>query len=83
MVVISVSGNDSLAFMPSVRFHDMRHTYAMLSLQNGDDIKTVQQNVGHPTASFTLDVYGHVSDRMQQESANRMQRFYDGLAEAK
>ena len=55
----------------------------MLSLQNGDDIKTVQQNVGHPTASFTLDVYGHVSDRMQQESANRMQRFYDGLAEAK
>ena len=69
--------------MPSVRFHDMRHTYAMLSLQNGDDIKTVQQNVGHSTASFTLDVYGHVSDRMQKESANRMQSFYNGLAQAK
>lgn len=55
----------------------------MLSLQNGDDIKTVQQNVGHSTASFTLDVYGHVSDRMQKESANRMQSFYNGLAQAK
>lgn len=69
--------------LPDVRFHDLRHTYAMLSLQNGDDIKTVQQNVGHATASFTLDVYGHVSDRMQKESAKRMQDFYDGLSEAK
>ena len=69
--------------MPEVRFHDMRHTYAMLSLQNGDDIKTVQEHVGHSTATFTLDVYGHVSQRMQKESAARMQNFYDGLAEAK
>ena len=68
--------------MPEVRFHDMRHTYAMLSLQNGDDIKTVQEHVGHSTATFTLDVYGHVSQRMQKESADRMQNFYDGLAEA-
>ena len=57
--------------------------YAMLSLQNGDDIKTVQQNVGHATASFTLDVYGHVSDRMQKESAKRMQSFCNTLSEAK
>lgn len=49
--------------------------YAMLSLLNGDDFKTIQQNVGHATASFTLDVYGHVSDRMQS--------FYDTLSEAK
>ena len=47
----------------------MRHTYAVISLQNGDDIKTVQANVGHSTAAFTLDVYGHVSQRMQKESA--------------
>lgn len=65
--------------LPSVRFHDMRHTFAMISLQNGDDIKTVQENVGHATASFTLDVYGHVSQRMKQESADRMQGFIDGL----
>ena len=65
--------------LPETRFHDMRHTYAMLSLQNGDDIKTVQYNVGHATAAFTLDVYGHVSQRMQQESADRMQDYFDGL----
>ena len=57
------------------RVHDLRHTYAVLSLQNGDDIKTVQTNMGHASAAFTLDVYGHVSDRMQRESADRMQRY--------
>ena len=65
--------------IPETRFHDMRHTFAVISLQNGDDIKTVQANVGHSTAAFTLDVYGHVSQRMQKESANRMQRYIDGL----
>ena len=57
----------------------MRHTYAVISLQNGDDIKTVQANVGHSTAAFTLDVYGHVSQRMQKESANRMQNYINEL----
>ena len=69
--------------LPDVRFHDMRHTYAMISLQNGDDIKTVQENVGHATAAFTLDVYGHVSQRMKQDSADRMQGFSEGLDVAK
>ena len=57
----------------------MRHTYAVISIQNGDDIKTVQANVGHATAAFTLDVYGHVSQRMQKESANRMQNYINEL----
>lgn len=57
------------------RFHDLRHSYAVASIRSGDDIKTVQQHLGHATASFTLDVYGHVTDRMQQESAARMEQF--------
>lgn len=69
--------------IPDTRFHDMRHTFAMISLQNGDDIKTVQENVGHATAAFTLDVYGHVSQRMKQESASRMQGFIEGLKTCK
>lgn len=60
---------------PDAHFHDMRHTYAVVSLQEGDDVKTVQQNLGHATASFTLDVYGHVSEKMKQESARRMEAF--------
>lgn len=55
--------------------HDLRHTYAVLSLQNGDDIKTVQGNLGHATAAFTLDVYGHVSEKMKDDSAARMERY--------
>lgn len=57
---------------PSTRFCDLRHTYAVMALQSGDDIKMVQENLEHHTAAFTLDVYGHVTDRMKQESANRM-----------
>lgn len=60
---------------PDTRFHDLRHTYAVAAIQSGDDIKTVQDNLGHATAAFTLDVYGHVTDKMKQESANRMERF--------
>ena len=61
--------------MPDVRIHDLRHTYAVNSLRAGDDIKTVQENLGHATAAFTLDFYGHCTDEMRQASANRMQAF--------
>lgn len=61
--------------LPDVRFHDLRHSYAVAAIRSGDDIKTVQGNLGHATASFTLDVYGHVIDQMKRESANRMQQY--------
>lgn len=64
---------------PDARFHDLRHTYAVTALQEGDDVKTVQQNLGHATAAFTLDVYGHVSEKMQTESAQRMEKFIEKI----
>lgn len=67
---------------PEVRFHDMRHSYAVAALQAGDDVKTVQGNLGHATAAFTLDVYGHVTDQMREESANRMERFIHSVRSA-
>ena len=60
---------------PDTRFHDLRHSYAVAAIRSGDDIKTIQGNLGHATASFTLDVYGHVTDQMKQASANRMNTF--------
>ena len=60
---------------PETRFHDLRHSYAVVSIQSGDDIKTVQENLGHATAAFTLDVYGHVTEKMKRESAARMEAF--------
>lgn len=65
------------AGITDVRFHDLRHTFAVISLQEGDDIKTVQSNLGHASASFTLDVYGHISDKMIAESSSRMQSFIE------
>ena len=60
---------------PATRFHDLRHTYAVACIKSGDDIKTVQENLGHATAAFTLDVYGHVTKQMKQDSALRMEQF--------
>ena len=66
---------------PDSRVHDLRHTFAVLSLQNGDDVKTVQGNLGHATAAFTLDVYGHVSEKMKEDSAARMQGYIKAISD--
>ena len=60
---------------PDARFHDLRHTYAVIKLENGDDIKTLQEDLGHYSAAFTLDVYGHVTEKMRKASAERMQDY--------
>ncbi len=60
---------------PETRFHDLRHSYAVAAIKSGDDIKTVQENLGHATAAFTLDVYGHITEKMKQDSAARMEQF--------
>ena len=47
----------------------------MNSLRAGDDIKMVQENLGHATASFTLSTYAHATPGMKKESAKRMTEF--------
>lgn len=64
---------------PDLRVHDLRHSYAVASIRAGDDIKTVQGNLGHATAAFTLDVYGHVTEQMKEASADRMEGFIKGV----
>lgn len=58
------------------RLHDLRDTFAVTSLQAGDDIKTVQQNLGHADAAFTLNVYLTSLESMRQKSASNMQAFF-------
>lgn len=65
--------------LPDARFHDMRHTYAVNSIKSGDDIKTLQENMGHHTAAFTLEVYAHVTASMKHESANRMEKYINSV----
>ena len=67
------------AELHGIRFHDLRHTYAVNAIRAGDDIKTVQGNLGHASAAFTLDRYGHFTERMKQDSAARMEGFIKGV----
>lgn len=63
------------ADLSGVRFHDLRHTYAVNAIRAGDDIKTIQGNLGHATAAFTLDRYGHFTDDLKKASSERMEAF--------
>ncbi len=65
--------------MPTLRLHDLRHTFATLSIQNGTDIKTVSTTLGHATAAYTLDIYTHVSEIMQNDAASRMDNLIQNL----
>lgn len=64
---------------PDARPHDLRHTAATVAIASGADVKSVQDMLGHATASFTLNVYAHTSEKMQKETAARMQGYYDSI----
>ena len=55
----------------SLRFHDLRHSYAVFALEHGDSIKEVQEALGHYSSAFTLDTSAHVSEDALRESAAR------------
>ena len=65
--------------LPKMRFHDLRHTYAVYSLESGADIKSVQTAMGHYSAAFTLDTYAYSTGRMQEQNAEKMQTFAESL----
>lgn len=65
----------------NLRIHDLRHTYAMLSLQSGMDIKTLQQNLGHADSAFTLNKYGHSTDRMKKQSSKNFEKLFNDLTD--
>ena len=66
------------AGLPSLRFHDLRHTFATLALQNGVDVKTVSGMLGHFSAGFTLDTYAHVTTASQRQAAKTMGSILSG-----
>lgn len=68
------------AGVPRIRFHDLRHSFATLSLEQGMDIKTVSHMLGHTDADFTMNTYMHVTDSMQENVANAMGNLLGGNA---
>jgi len=45
------------AKVPLIRLHDVRHTYATISLRSGVHPKIVSSRLGHSKVAFTLDTY--------------------------
>ena len=58
-----------------IRFHDLRHTFATMALQNGVDVKTVSAMLGHYDAGFTLRTYTHATRQMHEQAAEKMGSF--------
>ena len=52
-----------------IRFHDLRHTFATISLEHGMDIKTLSAIIGHISSRTTLNIYTHITDEMQENAA--------------
>jgi len=56
-----------------IRFHDLRHTFASLLIEQGENIKYIQTQLGHASPSITLDVYSHLMRPSNPESAKNLE----------
>jgi len=56
--------------IPSLRFHDLRHTFASRALSKGVPLTLVSRLLGHASISITADIYGHPTDEAFRDAAN-------------
>ncbi len=61
------------AGIEKIRFHDLRHTYASLLIEQGENIKYIQSQLGHSSPTVTLDVYAHLMKPVNHEAACRLE----------
>jgi len=61
------------AGLPTIRFHDLRHTYASLLIEQGENIKYIQSQLGHSSPVVTLNVYAHLMKPTNQASAIKLE----------
>jgi integrase len=64
------------ANLPSIRFHDLRHTHATLMLQQGVHPKIVSERLGHSNTRITMDIYSHVLPSMQEEAVDQFEEMF-------
>ena len=55
-----------------VRFHDCRHSFASLLIQQGANVKYIQEQLGHGSVSITLDVYSHLFHGDHRHQVSRL-----------
>lgn len=61
--------------LPSVRFHDLRHSHASLLLSQGVQAKAISERLGHSNINITMDLYSHIYEATNVEIANNFDRF--------
>lgn len=60
-----------LPALPKIGLHGLRHTHATLLLEEGVDVKTVSERLGHDSVQTTLELYAHVTPKMRANAAAR------------
>jgi integrase len=60
------------AGLPTLRFHDLRHSAATILISMGVNSRVVQERLGHSTISITLGVYAHVTESMQRDAMQKL-----------
>jgi integrase len=58
--------------LPKVRLHDLRHSFASLSLVAGADLKLISSSLGHSTIAVTANTYLHVAQSLQEKHAAQL-----------
>lgn len=47
-------------------FHALRHAHTTLLIENGIDVKTIQERLGHADITTTLKIYTHTTEKMRK-----------------
>lgn len=64
------------AGIPEVSFHTLRHTYATILLEQGEDLRVVQENLRHTRLNVTADIYATVTEKLKKRAAARLNGLY-------
>ena len=62
----------AMAGLRRVRFHDLRHTYASLLIQQGESLAYVKDQLGHHSIQITVDTYGHLVPGGNRQAVDRL-----------
>lgn len=67
------------ANIPSLPIHSLRHTHAVLLLEAGNEMKFIQERLGHGSYQITADVYSHISKRIDEKSMNKSEEYFNEI----
>ena len=61
-----------LAGLRKVRFHDLRHSFASILIQQGESLAYVKEQMGHHSIQMTVDLYGHPDPKGNKSAVDKL-----------